>query len=484
MKKSLALVCALAALAAGPRAVAAQGAQGAQAKSRFIPIDRLVAVVGSEPITESQVSEAIIGRLQQDPNFHLPAYTDTTGWASLQRNVINNLIDEQLLIQKAAEEKVSIPDSVLAPTVDAQIRQTRQRFASEEQFRTELAKAGLGTPSEYRQFLIDQLRHSQIQQAVVAKLKQDGKILPVSVSEQEVQQAFDAMKGNLPKRPATFTWRQIVIAPQPSAKEKAAARARADSIRAEIVAGADFAQLAKRESADSSTRVVGGDLGWNRRGSGLVPSFERMLFALDPGQISPVFETPFGFHILRVDRINGPERKARHILIRWQIDSADLARTAMLADSVKQMWLSGKVPFDTLAARYNDNASREETSILTPYPFDSLPQTYQDAFAGLKDGDAVVFKIPDAQDPGIPKFVVARVASYEAGGAMTLDDVRARLRQNLEQSASIRRYLDDLRQQVFVEIKPGALLPPSPGMYTPGAGAAAGPAASGSGGGP
>lgn len=470
MKKSLALVCA--ALLAAPRPAAAQGAQ---AKPPLIPVDWVAAIVGSDPITESQVSEAIIARLQQDPNFHLPAPTDTAAWATLQRNVINNLIDERLLLQKAPEEKVNIPDSLLAPTVDAQIRQTRSRFPTEEQFRSELAKAGLGTPDEYRQFLIDQLRRSQTQQAVVAKLKQDGKILPVSVSEQEVQQAFDAMKGNLPKRPATFTWRQIVIAPQPSAKEKAAARARADSIRAEIVAGADFAQIAKRESADSTTRAVGGDLGWNRRGSGLVPSFERVLFAMDPGQISPVFETPFGFHILRVDRINGPERKARHILVRWQIDSADLARTARLADSVKQVWLEGKVPFDSLADRFNDNASREETSILTPYPFDSLPQTYQDAFAGLQAGDAVVFKIANAQIPGIPKFVVARVASYEPGGAMTLDDVRARLRQNLEESASIRRYLDGLRDSVFVEIKPDALLPPPPGMYAGATGAAGGP---------
>ncbi|MDE3215914.1 MAG: peptidylprolyl isomerase, partial [Gemmatimonadota bacterium] len=468
MKKSLALLCAAAAAAllAAPRTAAAQGAQAAP---KVIPVDRVVAVVGADPIMESEVSEAIIARLQQDPNFHLPAYTDTTGWAALQKNVINNLIDERLLLQKAAEEKVSIADSLLAPTVDAQIRQTRARFQTEDQFRNELAKAGLGTPSEYRQFLIDQLRQSQTQQAVVAKLKQDGKILPVSVSEQEVQQAFEAMKGNLPRRPSTFTWRQIVIAPQPSAKEKAAARARADSIRAEIVAGADFAQIAKRESADSTTRAVGGDLGWNRRGSGLVPSFERVLFAMEPGQISPVFETPFGFHILRVDRINGPERKARHILIRWQIDSADLARTAALADSVKQIWLEGKVPFDSLVARYNDNASREETSILTPYPFDSLPQTYQDAFAGLKDGSAVVFRIADAQMPGIPKYVVARVASYEAGGTMTLDDVRARLRQNLEQSASIRRYLDGLRNSVFVEIKPDALLPPPAGSFATGA---------------
>lgn len=463
MRKSVTVLIALAAAAAVPLPAAAQGQAKAAAA---VPLDRVVAVVGSDPIMESQVTEAIIQRQQQDPAFKMP--TDSAGWATFQQNIINGLIDQRLLLQQAKEEKLSIPDSVLGPTVDAQIAKTRAQFATEAQYRDELAKAGLGTPDEYRQFLMQQLRDGQLQQEVTAKLQRDGKILPVSVSEQEVQQAFDGIKGNLGRRPATFTWRQIVINPQPSAKAKARALAHADSVRAEIVAGGDFARIAKRESADSTTREVGGDLGWNRRGSGLVPTFEQWLFALQPGQISPVFETPFGYHILRVDRVNGPERKARHILIRPVIDSADVAKAQLLADSVKKMWLAG-VPFDTLAKKYHDFASREETSVLTPYPFDSLPQSYQDAFAGLKDGDAVVFKIANAQTPWVPKFVVARIVSYEPGGPLTLADVRARLRSNLEQTAAIRRYLDGLRQTTFVEIKKDALAPP------PGAIAGAGP---------
>lgn len=465
MRKSVTVLIALAAAAAMALPAAAQGQAKAAAA---VPLDRVVAVVGSDPIMESQVTEAIIQRQQQDPAFKMP--TDSAGWATFQQNIINGLIDQRLLLQQAKEEKLSIPDSVLGPTVDAQIAKTRAQFATEAQYRDELAKAGLGTPDEYRQFLMQQLRDGQLQQEVTAKLQRDGKILPVSVSEQEVQQAFDGIKGNLGRRPATFTWRQIVINPQPSAKAKARALAHADSVRAEIVAGGDFARIAKRESADSTTREVGGDLGWNRRGSGLVPTFEQWLFALQPGQISPVFETPFGYHILRVDRVNGPERKARHILIRPVIDSADVAKAQLLADSVKKMWLAG-VPFDTLAKKYHDFASREETSVLTPYPFDSLPQSYQDAFAGLKDGDAVVFKIANAQTPWVPKFVVARIVSYEPGGPLTLADVRARLRSNLEQTAAIRRYLDGLRQTTFVEIKKDALAPP-PGAI---AGAGAGP---------
>jgi peptidyl-prolyl cis-trans isomerase SurA len=303
-------------------------------------------------------------------------------------------------------------------------------------------------------------RNQQLQQEVTAKLQRDGKILPVPVSNEEVEKAFEGIKGNIGRRPATFTWRQIVLDPKPSAAEKAVALRHIDSLRADIVSGDDFSRVAKRESADSSSRVVGGDIGWNRRGGGLVPSFERWLFVMDPGKVSPVFETPFGFHILRVERVNGPERKAQHILIRWAIDSADLARTRALADSVKAMWQAG-TPFDTLANRYHDFESREQTSVLTPFPFDSLPQQYQDAFAGLGVGDFAIFRIPNKGYPGIPKYVVARIESYQPGGPMTLADVRSQLRSNLEQSAAIRHYLDDLRTKVFVQIYPDALTPPN-----------------------
>ena len=454
MKKYAALLIA-AAFAAAPRGAAAQAAM---AGAKLTPVDRVVAVVGTDPIMESEISEAIIQRQQQDSTFRVPAQTDTAAWAQLQSAIISGLIDERLLLQKAKDEGLTIPDSLLAPSVDRQIAGIRAQF-SEAQYRAELAKAGLGTPDEYRQFLMEQMRNNELQQEVTAKLKRDGKILPVPVSEDEVQKAFQGIKGSLPKRPATFTWHQIVIDPQSSPAEKAAAKARIDSIRAEIVAGGDFARIAKRESADSATRELGGDLGWARRGSGFVPSFEQWLFAMEPGKVSPVFETPFGYHILRVDRVNGPERRARHILIRPALDSADLAHTLALADSVKKMWLDG-TPFDTLAKKYHDYANREETSVLTPYPFDSLPQTYQDAFAGLHSGDAVVFKIANTSRPGSFKFVVARVESYQPGGQSTLADVRNQLRSNLEQSASIRRYLDDLRKKTFVEIKPDALIPP------------------------
>ena len=105
----------------------------------------------------------------------------------------------------------------------------------------------------------------------------------MNVTEEEVTAAFEHSRADLQKRPATVTFRQIIVSPKASPAAKAKAKARADSLLAEIRKGGDFEQIAKRESMDPGTKQLGGDLGWNRRGSGLVPEFEGMMFALRPG---------------------------------------------------------------------------------------------------------------------------------------------------------------------------------------------------------
>ena len=81
----------------------------------------------------------------------------------------------------------------------------------------------------------------------------------------------------------------------------------------------------------SDDRFLGLDLGWRRRGGGsegLVPEFEYVIFRMGPGQVSPVFETSFGFHIIKLEKARGPERQARHILIQPSMTAEDALRTA------------------------------------------------------------------------------------------------------------------------------------------------------------
>jgi peptidyl-prolyl cis-trans isomerase SurA len=436
-----------------PAAPPPAAARVAAPVSGTIPLDRVVAVVDNTIITQSNLRERLVAKTQGG----MPMPTDSASLRAASIAALNELVDEELILEKAKELKIEVPDADVNSTVDKQFKAVRSRFPSDAEFKSELAKAGYGTPDEYKRFIADGIRRNEMLTRATRKLREDGKLVPANITDAEVQESFDKSKSDLPKREPSVTWRQIIIAPRPSEAAKERARAHAESLLAEIKRGADFEALAKRESADSGSRVNGGDLGWTRRGK-MVPEFDRFLFgyyALQPGQLSPVVETAFGYHIIRVDRVNAGEVKSRHILITPTIDSADVARARLQGDSVAIKWRAG-VPFDSLAKKYHDFRSGEETTLLTPFPRARLPQQYQQAFEGKKPQEVVVFDVPGSGNVPV-KVVVAQINSVEAGGDMTLAEVKEQIRSSLAEAGGMRRYLDTLKKQTYVSVRPEAI---------------------------
>jgi peptidyl-prolyl cis-trans isomerase SurA len=445
----------LAGIALGAASAVAQAPAQTPAKPDTVQLEGIVAVVGDAIITRFDLQEQVIARIQRREVPEPKTRADT---ASLQRETLQDMIEEELLLQKAKELKIEVADADITPAVDNQVKGIRAQFTSETEFRTALSRAAMGTPDEYRKYLMDQMRRQAMHQKVLAKLRQDGKIIPVNVTDEQIAAEWEKAKPFLGPKPATVTFKQIVIAPRPSDAAREVARVKAESLLVEIKRGGDFERIVKRESMDAQTKDIGGDLGWMRRADNL-PEFDRWLFGgpfqapLAPGQVSQVFETPYGFHIVRVDRVQVGEVKARQILIVPKIDSSDIARTQKLADSVVALWKAG-TPFDTLARRYHDYKGKEETSLLTPWVRDSLPATYQKAFLLRKPNDIVTFQIPgSAQRPEIPKFVVAQLLTVDEGGERTLPEMKIAVRNELAQRGGVRRFVDQLRKQTYVSVR-------------------------------
>ncbi|MGH7648958.1 MAG: peptidylprolyl isomerase [Gemmatimonadaceae bacterium] len=199
---------------------------------------------------------------------------------------------------------------------------------------------------------------------------------------------------------------------------------------------------------DATTKDQGGDLGWHRRGE-FVPNFDQMYFALPPGQVSPIVKTVFGYHIIKVDRVQPAEVKGSQILIRPQIDSADIARARMLADSVTKLWRKG-ASYDSLAAKYHDVS--EEKLMPDPFPQASLPKEYQTAIAGHKKGDILdPFTIMD-KARGVPKYFIVELTSISGEREPTIADYRERIRDQLSQQKAVRHYIDSLRKATYVAV--------------------------------
>ncbi len=429
-----------------PALAAAQGTISAvpvPVRKGDVQVDRIVAIVGNQPLLWSDVLTAVNQRRAN--GMVIP--TDTAAQAAMAKSVLSELVDEELLVQKAKQLKLEASEIDIASNADRQLKTVRDQFKTDEEYRAELKRAGFGTPEEYRRMLVDQYRRQSLQQKAFAELRKKAK--PVAISDAEISAAYEKSKDVLQKRPSLVSFRQIIITPKASAEAKARAKAKAESLLVEIKNGGDFEQIAKRESMDPGTKGLGGDLGWNRRGSGLVPEFERVMFALNPGQVSPVVETAFGYHIIRVDRVQSAEVKSHHILISPVINATDVERALVEADSVAVQWRRG-VSYDTLAAHHHDPA--EEKGILQPYPVDSLPPSYQTALAGAAPGKITQpFQLPNPR--GNPKFTVMQVLTFTAPGQYVEAEVRDQIRAQLADERAIRQMLNELKKQTFVTVK-------------------------------
>ena len=443
MRYSLMLAAGAAAVFAAP--LAAQLGTPQRAPGSLPAVDGVVAVVGTTPILRSDVEE----RLAQARAAGQKMPDDSVGQQQMIKSLLDAIIDEELLVQKAKEEKVEVADNDVNADVDKRMQTIRTRFTTEKEFREELKHSGFGTVDEFRRWLVDQSRRNQLQQKLFEKLRQDGKIAPASVTPAEVDEFFAKNSSQLQKLPATVTLRQIVVAPKPSPKEDSLALAKAESLYVEIQKGGDFEQIAKRESMDPSTKELGGDLGWRRRGD-FVPEFDRVYFGLRPGVVSPPIKTVFGYHLIRVDRVQPAEVKGRHILIRAALDSADIQAARTEATEVAKEWRAG-VAFDTLRVKHHDPS--EESSIPQPFPQAQLPQEYQTAIAGHKANDILDPFVIQDKTRGTPKFFVVQIVTISAEHEPTVADWREKIRDQLSEEKAIRRYLDGLRKESYVSIR-------------------------------
>src|SRR5207237_2817387 len=122
------------------------------------------------------------------------------------------------------------------------------------------------------------------------------------VPESAITDYYELHKDDRFTEPEQVRARHILVKVASDAGEpaKAAARKKAEDLLAKVRAGGDFAALARKNSDDPGSAAQGGDLGLFGRGT-MTPAFESAAFALEAGKVSDVVETPFGFHVIKVE---------------------------------------------------------------------------------------------------------------------------------------------------------------------------------------
>ncbi|MCL4865712.1 MAG: peptidylprolyl isomerase [Gemmatimonadales bacterium] len=426
-------------LVAGAGTLAAQGAGPANGGV----VDRVAAVVGTRAIMASQVEEALYQRYPQG----LP--TDSTQLRALAREVLESLIDDELMVIEAERDTtIRVTPEDVQSAVDETFRATRARFPTEAAFRAEIQIAGFATPEEYRAWLAQDQRRALLIQSLEANRSQDGLIKQVTPTEAEMRALFEREKGNLQPRPPLFSFRQVLVAPKPTPAAKAITMALADSIVRELRAGADFATAARRFSQDPGSAQQGGELDWFRRGE-MVTEFERVAFAFRPGYISDPVESPFGIHIIQVQRTQPAEVKARHILLWPTISPAQADSARALAERIMVALRNG-ASLDSIQRIHHDGTA---PGVSNQIPETNIPAPYKTAMSSVEAGQLAPLITLPAEDSTRTKYAIVQVTAKTPGGEPRYEDVEGDLRRTLARRIGIRRYIDKLREATHIEVR-------------------------------
>ncbi len=264
----------------------------------------------------------------------------------------------------------------------------------------------------------------------------------VKVPESAIRDYYNKNKKDF-ERPSRAVVSVLSIPRSVTASDSAAVRNRLLAIRARIVGGEKFEDIARSESTDSASAASGGSLGSGARGR-FVPTFEDAAFALGAGEISQPVLSPFGYHLIRVDERKGDTLTLRHILLPLlQSDSAATA-TDRRADELARLAASSDKPavFDQAAARLRIPIQRAAVLDTDALVIDGkfIPSVGPWAFQGVQPGETS--ELFDAEDG----YYLARLDSVKRGGVPSLEQATAEIRRLLARRVKLDQMMPRSRQ--------------------------------------
>ena len=326
----------------------------AQANNRIL--DRIIAQVGEEIILLSDIQNQRLEMINEG----------ITGDESTDCQILEELMFEKLLITQAQIDSVVVEDDMVNAEMENRIRYIAQQIGSIEELEKFYGKSVAQIKGEF---------FGIIKKRMLAERQRDIITENVVITPNEVKTFYNNLpKDSLPYINAKISLAQIVLYPKITDDDKLKAKNALELRRSQIISGErNFEGIAIGESKDPGSRLQGGDLGWNSRGT-MVPEFEAELFKLEPNGISPVFETQYGFHIVQLIERKGDNYHCRHILFMPKISDKALMKAAGTMDSLYQEIKKGTISFEAAAMMFSEdeNSKLNGGKIVNPYTGDYL----------------------------------------------------------------------------------------------------------------
>ncbi len=303
-------------------------------------LDKVVAIVGKHPILLSQVEAAYREKISEDSS-------------ATKCQVLEELMFQKLLLIQADKDSVTVTDNEVDAEIGRRLAYYINMFGSQEKFEEFYGKKVNVFKDEVRPEIKDQLIIQKMQQKIIGDIK---------ISPSEVKLFYENIpKDSLPLIPTEYEWSQIVIEPKVSAEAKQLAREQLESYRKRVLNGESMSVLAALYSEDPGSAKNGGKYENVARGM-MVPEFESVAFKLKPGEVSEVFETPYGYHFIQLIARKGELVDLRHILIIPKIQNIDIFKAKQKADSIYNAIVSGNITFEKAAQLFSDDKDTKQNN--------------------------------------------------------------------------------------------------------------------------
>ena len=301
-------------------------------------IDRVIAVVGDEPILLSSFEESRM----QAYNQGLPKDQKT-----------NDLVLEQLLLEKLLLHQAEIDSiEVTEQQVNMELNQRIQYFASQ-------MPNGIEDLEKFYGKSVQQIRkefYTEIENRMKTEQMRSKVISDVKVSPKEIKSYYNSFhRDSVPLVGSEIQYAQITKKPAITDDEKMVLKKELEDLRQDILNNLiSFEDAARQYSCDEGSAQKYGDFGWVGRGE-FVPQFERTAFSTPIDTISQVFETQYGYHILVIEKRRGEQYKGKHILFCFKPSPKELYKSKKALIEVRDQIKSGEISWNDAVKEHSDD---------------------------------------------------------------------------------------------------------------------------------
>ncbi len=402
--------------------------------------DRILAVVGDDIILES------------DFQYQLQLYARQNQLSEITpmiaQQVFQQILTDKIIYAKAVQDSIEINEDDINRELDFRIKSLIEQVGSASQLE-EIYGMSLGR--------IRLLLREELEKKLRAdRLKRDRFRGGIKVSDKEIREFFETYRDSLPASSNEYEISQIFITRKISETEKSIARQKAEDILDSIRMGVSFEELAARNSDDPGSKVNGGYLGPAGKGV-YVPSFEEALFSMNIGEVSEPVETEFGYHIIKLEDIQGEKRTARHILVKFpRLESSDFESISFL-NELKSRIERGEIAFEEAAIEYSQATdSKRDSGYVGFIPVESLDSVEIEAVQMVQDGGITEpIRVGGDQNYG---YELLKVHKYVPEHELTLsnpDDYEKikRFALYFKENKELEEWLNELKETIYVDIR-------------------------------